>query len=69
MILIIIQIIIFASTSAKHLTTSQISTVKEVVFQDVQIQRSFINMVILGLDVVRKIVARELGVIILQIHV
>jgi hypothetical protein len=68
-ILITILTIMYASTSVKHPTILQIITVKEVVFHDVQIHHYFINTVILALDVVRKIVARELGVIILPIHV
>ena len=68
-ILITILIIVYASTSVKLPTTLQTITVKEVVFHDVQIHHYFINTVILALDVVRKIVVRELGVIILLIHV
>ena len=68
-ILITTLIIVYVSTSVKLPTISQIIIVKEVVFHDVQIQHFFINTVILALDVVRKIVVRELGVIILLIHV
>ena len=65
---ITILIIVFAFTSALLLTILLINIVKENVFHDVPIPHSFINMVILALGVVRRIVVRELGVIISLIN-
>jgi hypothetical protein len=67
--LIITLTIVSVFTFALLLISLQINTLKEVVFHDAQILVLLINMATLELDAVKKIVVRELGVIILPTNV